>query len=880
MKIIPTTFCTLLCFLGSVAISAQCTNGTQPECACETAPVLCSIDELDGYAFSMTSFQHPNDGPTPICPGANPSQTNNPTWFAFTAWCTNLTLRVSADNCVQVQGYEGFQLAIYEDCNFNNVVACNANIDDCDDDDKILNITGLDIGEVYYFIVDGCLGSYCDVSIDVIGTCGQEEIAPWTTPFVGNTTPCEGESVTYDAEDLDGAGDYHWYVDGNQVGVTTDHFYTITWPSAGTYQLCVDASNDPCVPVTNAPAPQCTTITVHAAEAGSIVVEPSNFCVTGTAQITVTGFNASTDNAQAIIIVNALGNIIDVIPASSGSFAPGITGVYTIYSYNYIPSINSLPAIGSNIQAIDCVSSCCELEGTTVIVQDLAATAFAIECFDNGTGDDPTDDIFYFILSVTGSGPGVAWTSVDGTLTGVYGDDQVVGPYLIAAGDPGIILFDNDVPGCMTTVSVTPPMPCSSCGQSADAGDGVVLNCIDSTAVLMATASELADFQWTGPGSYVGSGAVAMVTDSGWYYLTALFPNSCAVTDSVYVGMDRNAPVANAGFDQTLDCLANDVTVDGSMSVGNELDYSWTDPHGLMITNQLIISTNQPGVYILEVISASNGCRSLDSVAVMPNPDAIISVLADVLDESCIDENDGEIMVTMVTGGTPPYQFSLHELNVNDHGTFSALPPGAYALHVIDARGCTLDTAFQVDDGVELLLTVPAEIEIVQGQAGQINATVNVPNQQLSGVQWIPPGILSCDTCLSTTMPISANQHFQLIATHINGCVTTAELDIIAVPRPHIYIPTVFSPNSDGINDQFTVYANNRVEKITRMDIFDRWGDHVFHGEDSDPNKTDTGWDGTFRDQLLHPGVFVYVIELLMRDGTSQRLKGDVTIIR
>jgi gliding motility-associated-like protein len=880
MKIIPTTFCTLFYILSSDALPAQCTNGTQPECACETAPILCSIDELDGYTFSMTSFQHPDDGPTPICPGADLSQSNNPTWFAFTAWCTNLTLRVSADNCVQVQGYIGFQLAIYADCNFTDAVACNAEIDDCDDDDKILNITGLDIGAVYYFIVDGCLGSYCDVSIDVIGTCGQEEIAPWTTPLTGNTTPCEGEMITYEAENLTGAGDYHWYIDGNPVGVTTDHSFTITWPEAGTYELCVDASNDPCVPVTNAPAPQCTVITVTAAEAGSIMVEPSNACITGTVEITITGFNDGPDNAQVILIVDALGTILEVIPGSSGSFIPGLAGIYSIYSYNYSDSNSSLPIIGSHIQAIDCTSSCCDLEGTIITVQSITALAYAVECNDNGTGDDPGDDNFYFTLLVTGDGPGVSWTSTDGSITGWYGQEQIVGPFLISAGDPGLILFDNEASGCFANVIVAPPMPCSSCVQSADAGDGFVLNCIDSIAVLIATASEVADFQWTGPGSFIGVGPTVAVMDSGWYYLTAIFSNSCALTDSVFVGMDREAPLANADIDKSLDCLGNDVLLDGSMSAGNDLDYLWTYPNGTTIINQLVISTNQPGVHVLQVVSAFNGCSAVDSVEVFANPDAISSILADVLDESCIELNDGEIIVTEVNGGTPPFQFSINELNTNDHGTFSSLSPGAYQLHITDGHGCVIDTAFLVNNGVDLMLTVPHVIELEEGEAGLILATVNVPAQQLSNVQWIPPGILTCDTCLSTTLPIAANQHFQLVATHENGCMTTADLDIIVVPKPHIFIPTAFSPNSDGINDWFTVYANDRVEKITRMDIFDRWGDHVFHRYDFGPNDGDAGWDGTFHGQLLHPGAFVYVIELLMRNGTLQLLKGDVTIIR
>src|SRR6187402_811727 len=126
---------TLLFIWTSLILSAQCTNGTQPECKCSTAPVLCTIDELDGYTFSMASYMHPNDGPSPICPGANMSQTNNPTWFAFTAWCTDLRLRVTSSYCQQVGGAIGFQLAIYTNCNFTSTVACNADIDDCNTND-------------------------------------------------------------------------------------------------------------------------------------------------------------------------------------------------------------------------------------------------------------------------------------------------------------------------------------------------------------------------------------------------------------------------------------------------------------------------------------------------------------------------------------------------------------------------------------------------------------------------------------------------------------------------------------------------------------------------------------------------------------------------
>jgi hypothetical protein len=36
------------------------------------------------------------------------------------------------------------------------------------------------------------------------------------------------------------------------------------------------------------------------------------------------------------------------------------------------------------------------------------------------------------------------------------------------------------------------------------------------------------------------------------------------------------------------------------------------------------------------------------------------------------------------------------------------------------------------------------------------------------------------------------------------------------------------------------------------------------------------GWDGTYRNQLLNPDVFVYQIRVLMNDGSTQLLKGEI----
>lgn len=251
-----------------------CDDGTQETCQCETAPILCTIDDLDGFEYSMSTFQHPQNGPNPLCIGV-PSVPNNPTWFAFIAWCEELTLNVEIENCTNVCSgtngtpcnffcfcTTGIQIAIYGDCQYTEQEGCN--IDDCgNENDKLLELDGLEIGKVYYFMVDGCAGSSCDVRINVVGECGSAEIEPWTNPLMGPDSVCVGTSGFFEADDLSAATLYHWYLNGNEIGLSSEPMFEIDFPTEGTFEVCVDASNDPCIPVEDPPEQNCITVEVY-----------------------------------------------------------------------------------------------------------------------------------------------------------------------------------------------------------------------------------------------------------------------------------------------------------------------------------------------------------------------------------------------------------------------------------------------------------------------------------------------------------------------------------------------------------------------------------------------------------------------------------------
>ena len=95
-----------------------------------------------------------------------------------------------------------------------------------------------------------------------------------------------------------------------------------------------------------------------------------------------------------------------------------------------------------------------------------------------------------------------------------------------------------------------------------------------------------------------------------------------------------------------------------------------------------------------------------------------------------------------------------------------------------------------------------------------------------------------------------------------------------------IYFPSGFSPNGDGNNDLFYTFAQlGAVNEIKQFSIFDRWGNEVYTVGGFQPNDPRYGWDGTQRGLRYNPGVFVYMAEVELADGSIEIFKGDVTLV-
>jgi gliding motility-associated-like protein len=95
-----------------------------------------------------------------------------------------------------------------------------------------------------------------------------------------------------------------------------------------------------------------------------------------------------------------------------------------------------------------------------------------------------------------------------------------------------------------------------------------------------------------------------------------------------------------------------------------------------------------------------------------------------------------------------------------------------------------------------------------------------------------------------------------------------------------VYVPNAFSPNGDGVNDDFHPFFKTDFIKIENYDfhIYNRWGSLIFNAQ----NLND-GWDGTFQGKPCEMGVYIWTLRVrVLLNGKEQvkEFSGDVAIIR
>jgi gliding motility-associated-like protein len=118
-----------------------------------------------------------------------------------------------------------------------------------------------------------------------------------------------------------------------------------------------------------------------------------------------------------------------------------------------------------------------------------------------------------------------------------------------------------------------------------------------------------------------------------------------------------------------------------------------------------------------------------------------------------------------------------------------------------------------------------------------------------------------------------------LKVTDLNGCTDTWENIIVVNELFQSFIPTAFTPNYDGVNDEWRFVGTDIDETRFSLEIFDRWGGPIF--KTTDPNQGWMGQKENGESYFVQDQVYPWKATVVSKStGERKELSGTITIIR
>jgi hypothetical protein len=378
-----------------------------------------------------------------------------------------------------------------------------------------------------------------------------------------------------------------------------------------------------------------------------------------------------------------------------------------------------------------------------------------------------------------------------------------------------------------------------------------------------------------------------VMTNANPYYLPANAVGNYQIESVSYAnGLCNGSPT---GFAQITAAVINieTETTDADCADTNTGSIKLTGLNGAapynFTWNDLDLTGNNPtdlfsGEYEVTMTDA-NGCLA-ETVAFVAQPPRLVAESEEV--EGLCEGDKGSIVFAEVQGGTPDYLYSIGENIFTTNPIFERLDGGEYNIVVQDLNGCEWTDKVEIIDpiGIELWTEPVATIEF--GDTYEIDVETNIPNWQITEIVWTNTETLDCTDCLDPVASPLITTPYIIVITTDKGCTKSASI-VVHVDRENmpVFVPNVFSPDANGINDRLTVFAKeSAVVNVKSMKIMSRWGESVYVDGNFAPNDISRGWDGSHRGKPVDNGVFLWYAEVEYIDGSSEMLSGDVTVLR
>ena len=431
--------------------------------------------------------------------------------------------------------------------------------------------------------------------------------------------------------------------------------------------------------------------------------------------------------------------------------------------------------------------------------------------------------------------------------------------------------------GCKDTVMATTPVkvvasPQASITQTAN-------GCVNLSATFQASllVADTSNISWSwdfGSGrtpSQLATPPVQIYNVAGVYPVSLLATNSSGCMDTVISSIEAYAiPNINAGLD-TIMCKGAGMVLNATGGA----TYVWSPANALSCTNCASPTANPTVPVVYHVTGTSiHGCVNRDSMRLdIKYP---FSMTSSPKDSLCAGSS-----LRLMASGAHGYTWTPSTGLDNPTAANPVASPTTttiYQVVGVDDRGCFRDTALvpvivfsmpTVEAGADRVLNVGQTIDLIP----QVSADV-------ISARWTPTGSIFRDVFPGVTVKPRATTTYTVKVSNSGGCTTTDQLTVnVLCNGANLFIPNTFSPNGDGMNDQFYPRGSG-IFTIKSMKIFSRWGEIVFEKNNFNANDVSKAWDGKFKGRPSSPDVFVYVVDVICENNEVLTFKGNVALIK
>lgn len=455
------------------------------------------------------------------------------------------------------------------------------------------------------------------------------------------------------------------------------------------------------------------------------------------------------------------------------------------------------------------------------------------------------------------------WNLGDGSIATTQNGNHVYS----SAGNFNVELIATSSLGCKDTVvkQVTVLDKGNAQFTAPDVCLGVTTSFTNTTDVTNFPASSFAWSFGDGTGNSAQTNPSYTYSASGMFNVTviAVFSNGCIDTSTQQVEVFV-LPTTSATV-QDVSCFGgNDGFIQLTPVIGaTPFTYNWSNSTSSATAGSLTIGNYQVTFTDANTCTATGGYNISEPNALMIN--------SSIIPVTCFGYSDAAITIT-TSNGTPAYSYSWS--NGDNSPIASQLNEGIYSVTVSDSKGCSVSTSVSITNPppYTILLDTVATVDIGQTVALSPQAINGNPVTWL----WTPADYLSCATCQNTEAVPYYNFVYQLQSADDKGCLASATVQVIVVPKYEVFIPNVFTPNGDGSNDYFEVFGNKEAWKQFEVQVFNRIGEKVY-----DSNDMNFKWDGTYKGIVQNPAVYVYLVKVVYLNNYTEKLfKGSITLVR